>query len=61
MIHERLNSVKLTEKQREMLNIWMDTESFTKTGEILGTTRQYVEATIKMILERLKPKFESMM
>lgn len=59
MIHEKLNSIKLTVKQRKMLNLWMDTESFTKTGEIMNTTRQNVEATIKLILERLKPKFES--
>ena len=48
-----INALKLTEKQRELLNIYSKTQSFEKTAQFLGISKQAINITIKRIKEKL--------
>lgn len=52
--------LELTEKQKEILNIYSKINSYEKTSEILGVTKATVQTTIKRIREKTKKLCYSM-
>ena len=49
-----IEMLELTEKQKEVLNIYSKLNSLEKTAEILGVTKSTVQITIKRIREKTK-------
>lgn len=49
-----INALDLTERQREILDIYSKTQNKTKTGEFLGISKQAVDKTIKTIQNKTK-------